>query len=351
MFIESYRMDVSTYRLRFRAPLHVGERGVGQEVTRAHVPADTLFSAICSTWRELYGLEDLEGALLPAFRGERAPFLLTSAFPYAGDVRFFPRPLVRLRIEDQKALRRARFVSEAVFAEILRGETPPFNRGLCVNGGAVWVSREEKAALTRWTDDASGEIALWKQTVAPRVTLDRITSASEIRHFGRLLFAEGCGLWFAAKLDEVWRDRFEGALRLLGDSGLGGERGAGHGLFTFDRFSDVPLPDAGEDAGHFVTLAPCYPKDESEAAALSTGAAVSYELMPRRGWVGSPEAGSLRRRMIWMFAEGSVLGGAGSAGQLALVTPAASPHDVLRYGFAFPVGIACRSDDFSRAVT
>ncbi len=337
-------MDVSTYRLRFRAPLHIGERGVGQEVTRAHVPADTLFSAICSTWRELYGLDDLEGALLPAFRGERAPFLLTSAFPFAGDVRFFPRPLVRLPIEDQKALRRVQFVSEAVFAAILRGETPPFHRGLCVNGGAVWVSREEKAALTRWTDDASGEIALWKRTVAPRVTLDRITSASEIWHFGRLLFAEGCGLWFAAKFDEGWRDRFEGALRLLGDSGLGGERGAGHGLFTFDLGAQASSPaGSGEDAGHFVTLAPCCPKDEAEAAALTAGAAVSYELMPRRGWAGSPEAGNLRRQMVWMFAEGSVLsGGAGGAGQLASVTPAASPHDVLRYGFAFPVGIESR---------
>jgi CRISPR/Cas system CSM-associated protein Csm4 (group 5 of RAMP superfamily) len=38
------------YTLRFRAPLHIGERGIGQEETRDYVPADTLFSALCTMW-------------------------------------------------------------------------------------------------------------------------------------------------------------------------------------------------------------------------------------------------------------------------------------------------------------
>jgi len=108
-------------------------------------------------------------------------------------------------------------------------------------------------------------------------------------------------------------------------------------LFTFER-KDESLPDVSE-ARRFVTLAPLCPKDD-EVAAL-TGDNAAYELLPRRGWVTSPEASNLRRKMVWMFAEGSVLTGspAARAGRLVNVKPDACPHDVWRYGYAFPVGV------------
>ena len=46
-----------TYHLNFRSPLHLGRRGVGLEATEISIPADTLFSAICQTWRTFYGEE------------------------------------------------------------------------------------------------------------------------------------------------------------------------------------------------------------------------------------------------------------------------------------------------------
>jgi len=72
-----------------------------------------------------------------------------------------------------------------------------------------------------------------------------------------------------------------------------------------------------------------------------TGEVAAYDLLPRRGWVTSPEAGNLRRKMIWMFAEGSVLAGNPEqrAGLLVNVKPEVCPHDVWRYGYAFPVGM------------
>jgi len=340
-----------TYRLRFRSPLHVGERGVGLEAARAHVSADTLFSALCSMWRELYGLDALEKELLGGFNersGNGAPFFLTSAFPFAGETRFFPRPLVKLPAIDGKALRRAQFVSENVFAQIVNGEQMEPDGDHSVNGGAVWVGAKEKKRLGRWIDDAEGNVVLWKQSVSPRVTLDRITAASVIWHFGSLVFAEGCGLWFAARFNPAygaeWRRRFEAALRLLGDSGLGGERGAGHGLFDLEKVEEESLPDADE-SHHFVTLSPCCPKDGAQTAALmADGENVAYELAPRRGWVTSPEAGNLRRKMVWMMAEGSVLSKTADdhPGRLVDVRPEVCPHDVWRYGYGFPVGVRLR---------
>jgi CRISPR-associated protein Csm4 len=340
----------STYRLTFRAPLHIGERGVGLEVTRTHVPADTLFSALCSVWRELYGVNGLRNDLLDWFteaEGGNEPFVLSSAFPFAGGVRFFPKPLMRLTSitindGDEKSFKRVRFVSEGVFTAMVTGSPLPFHQDACINGYTTWVTEDERTSLTDWTDDETGDILLWKTHVVPRVTLDRITSASEIWHFGEARFAEGVGLWFAVDFNPEHGDllcrRFHACMRLLGDTGLGGERGAGRGLFDVEPPKDASLPAVNEPE-QFLTLSPVCPK-ASEIASL-TGNGAAYELMPRRGWVTSPEASNLRRKMVWMLAEGSVLLQPDTfrIGQLINVKPDACPHDVWRYGYAFPVGV------------
>jgi CRISPR-associated protein Csm4 len=343
--------DEITYRLSFRAPLHVGARGVGLEESRAHVPADTLFSALCTMWREFYDVKALKD-LLDVFTADAAtpkPFHLTSAFPYAGSVRFFPRPRVPQALAhagaDAKKLRAVRFVSERIFTQLAHGGAPAL---LTVQRDSIWIDQDDVAALQPWrTDD--DDYLFWRRRVVPRVTLDRITSASALWHFGSVVFAKGrngkdAGLWFAAQVQDDYRPRFEAALRLLGDSGLGGERGAGHGLFTCANPTADSLPDVA-DADHFITLAPCCPQ-KPEVAQLIAGRYTAYELLTRRGWAGSPEAGNLRRKQVWMFGEGSVLCGAADtrAGRLVEVTPVdnegnnVSPHPVWRYGFAYPVG-------------
>jgi CRISPR/Cas system CSM-associated protein Csm4 (group 5 of RAMP superfamily) len=109
-------------------------------------------------------------------------------------------------------------------------------------------------------------------------------------------------------------------------------------LFSLEGPIEEPLPDVN-DTQRFVTLSPLCPKDARQVEML-TGDGAAYDLMPRRGWVTSPEASNLRRKMVWMFTEGSVLTKSESrAGRLVNVKPDACPHDVWRYGFAFPVGV------------
>ncbi|MDZ7378438.1 MAG: type III-A CRISPR-associated RAMP protein Csm4 [candidate division KSB1 bacterium] len=339
-----------SYFLHFRSPLHIGERGVGLEETRTHVPADTLFSALCSLWRELYGVEALYADVLDWFteeEGGNEPFFLSSAFPFAGTVRFLPRPLARLNVEvaagDDKAFKRVRFVSEAVFTALVSGGKPTFTEADCINGGSLWVTGAERAQLADWRDEEADDIVLWRQDTVPRVTLDRITSASAIWHLGQVQFSAGAGLWFAVAFNEdhgeALRHRFAACLRALGDTGLGGERSAGRGLFRCELGNAPALPESVE-AERFVTLAPVCPKDTAQLTAL-IGAEAAYDLLPRRGWVTSPEAGNLRRNMVWMFAEGSVLTGNPQlrTGRLVDVRPDACPHPVWRYGYAFPVGV------------
>ena len=112
-----------TYHLNFRSPLHLGRRGVGLEETAISIPADTLFSAICQTWRTFYGEESLTHFLAQYETGE--PFLLTSAFPFKDDIRFFPKPLIDLEVDaddDRKKLKKVRYLSEKRFRQIVDGE-------------------------------------------------------------------------------------------------------------------------------------------------------------------------------------------------------------------------------------
>ena len=111
------------------SPLHIGERGVGME--RRRQPCHRiLFSALCLALRELEGQGWLDD-WLDAFIHGPAPFLITSTFPWAGDVRFYPRPMLnslfrRLQRPSQhsrgKLLKKTAYTPESIFRRILAGQ-------------------------------------------------------------------------------------------------------------------------------------------------------------------------------------------------------------------------------------
>ena len=317
-----------TYHLNFRSPLHLGRRGVGLEETEISIPADTLFSAICQTWRMFYGEEHLTDFLAQYETGE--PFLLTSAFPFAGNTRFFPKPLIDLKVnadDERKKLKKVRFLSERRFRQIVNGEEIAFDPDDLSNDGQLWIHDDDKCSRTVWTTDKR-----------PRVTLDRQSSTSEIWHLGGVKFHENCGLWFDAKFDaEKTQAQIETILRVLGDTGIGGERSAGYGIF--DLHSEPTEIESEREADRFVTLSPICPRDADELNGLIQGD-VGYTLEERSGWIGSAEGNGLRRQQVWMFAEGSVLAGNGARiGRLVDLKPDACPHPVWRYAYAWPIKI------------
>ena len=317
-----------TYYLNFRSLLHLGRRGVGLEETGIAVSADTLFSAICQTWQTFYGKKSLTDFLAQYETGE--PFLLTSAFPFAGDTRFFPKPLIDLKVnadDDHKKLKKVRFLSENRFRQIVNGETVAFDSGALINDGQLWIHDDDKCPQT-----------VWETEKRPRVTLDRQSSTSEIWHLGGVKFHEGCGLWFGAKFDTNETQRqIETTLRVLGDTGIGGERSAGYGIF--DLHTRPAEIESERETDRFVTLSPVCPQDSEQLNALIQGN-VGYALEERSGWIGSSEGNGLRRQQVWMFAEGSVLSGNGAqVGRLVDLKPEVCPHPVWRYAYAWPIKI------------
>jgi CRISPR-associated protein Csm4 len=369
--------DLTLYHLDFGGTLHLGRRGIGQEATGVHLPADSLFAALVSTWVEAGETADSLVEAFPRLVGETAseaspPFLLTSAFPYAGQVRFYPAPpLAYLRIaaasreKRLKELKRISYISESLFDKLragqsleawlpAEGEAGDGDRGCYLQQRSLWLTAEEVAGLPRglrqvkdrrtrrWRDrprSALAQLKVWQTHKAPRVTVDRRRNASNIFHTGRLTFSPGCGLWFGlVRRTDAWPARLKQALDLMADGGLGGERAVGYGHFTWRTEEREPWP-APQDGQLFLTLSRYHPR-AGEVRPVLADPQAAYELVSVGGWLNSPQTRAQRRRRLWMVAEGSVLraAGAGPWGDVTDVQPVhAFPHPIWRYGLACPV--------------
>ena len=330
----------TVYRLTFKTQLHLGrasgpaqQGNLGLEKTEVYIPADTLFSALCQTWATFYHSESLT-AFLNGYTDDSAglPFTLTSAFPFAHNVYLFPKPLTFT--DRSKKGKRIQFVSDALFREIIAGNPPEFDEDLLMNGEKVWVSPQEKETLET---SIEGKPLIWKTSTRPRVTLGSRSAGSEIWHIESVQFNKGCGLWFAAHFDsDETKQKIETCLRVLGDTGIGGERSAGYGLFNFTPATiEIPSVEAGNQ---FVTLSPICPQTPTELANLLTGD-TAYTLNPSVGWISTTGV-DFPRKQVMMFSEGSILNATeGQVGRLIDLAPEGWAHPVYRYGYAWQIGI------------
>jgi CRISPR-associated protein Csm4 len=368
------------YHLTFGSGLHVG----GPRDNPAHslgvLPADTLFAALLDAYRRSGGDP---AAFAAPFMSDplTPPFLLTSAFPFAGGVRFYPMPvdgsaLLAKPVPEAygKTVRRIAYLSEGLLRRVLAGEAldnwlfpadpgQEPTRGVALQGGRYWMSVDEIAQLPEAMRRPAGKrhalaaLDVDQTSRVARVTLDRASSASQIYHVGRTVFAPGCGLWFGIH----WRapqtplaagtfaDAVAMLLTLLGEDGIGGDRSSGYGAFHAAAQPPVTLPDAqiGAPSNGLPAawlLSRYLPATESERAALAAPGA-AYGLVTVGGRLRTPDWPAARRRKLVMLTEGSQVSlPAALAGQVADVRPHYAkdapqfPHPVYRYGLALAVG-------------
>lgn len=342
---------LSAYKVvpRGGSAFHFGVRGIEAEVSGEFCPSDTLFAALMSVIAELEGGSGVEQFAEAFGAGQGGPpFLLSSAFPYVGDVRLFPLPKLRLEVTQakgvQKLLKKLAFASEAAFHLILEGRSVADllkDDENLLQGKKVLLTPDERKRLP---DLREGRI--WATSAVPRVALDRATSASQIYQVGRVSFAPHCGLYFLARWhDRAWQSRLEELLAYLGDVGLGGRRSVGHGQFDASADGEVELGQGGEAEGFFLTLSRFHPtREELKAGVLGDGA--SYRLQTVAGWLSSPVEEAQRRKVLRMIDEGSIVCATGQPwyGDLTDVRPeyeeAWFSHPVYRYGYALPVVVA-----------
>jgi CRISPR-associated protein Csm4 len=373
----------NAYHLTFRSGLHIGTRGVNPEETGVVIPSDTLFAALYVAWARWRG--DGE-PFAKRFFGAQAdpPFLLTSTFPYAGGVRFYPMPVDAARLfspntisDYGKRLKRIHYFSEGLLQKALQDprlddwlfpldEDDEPKTGVALQNGALWLTLAEVESLPqnfRLITDALGKprrrpaaalryLPVWASGHVPHVVVSRVASTPTLYHTGKVVYSAGCGLWFGVHWRQpeaalaapdnrfTYQAAFTQALDLLGQDGLGGRRSTGHGAFTYEKLDQpaLPVPAAGE-LGYL--LSRYHPKRDEVLPALVDNLTTAYQLTSVGGWLQSPSAPAQRRKRLYLVTEGSLVILPGElSGDVVDVQPeyenpqGALPHRVYRYGLA-----------------
>lgn len=346
-------------KMNFIRPLHLGQESDAVEAVEQMCHSDTLFSAICHSWLKLFGKSDLEN-MLKAFQqagddNTEPPFCLSSAFPFITiadePIYYLPKPQMQsLNVDPEhprsdeigkklKSLKEANWITKKFFEDWIAAD----KRSLKVEDipEELEAHYDNVEAVSKQIDGHIGT------AIRPRVALDSVSGESRLFFFGMLRFARGSGLYSMVKWREAdranWEGKLKGAVRLLGDTGLGGERTSGYGVFKSEWSKlNLSLPD--EPTNGMVTLSLYYPSKSD----LTKGVKLwQYMLMPRAGWASSPALRrAYRRKVVTMFTEGSTAKRGITktlrrkvTGCLIDVTPdgliSNGGHHIYKYGFAF----------------
>lgn len=326
---------------------HLGRHGLGEEESSEHLGSDSLFAALVARLGEVRGVDKAQ-QFVRAMQNDPPPFVLSSAFPRAGDICLFPTPLElpgkpKPGAPKYKDLKRCKYVSLAVFKKLIAGTALADlfdDQKKKLHDGQVLLEPSEAKTLP---ESVHRDEKIWTIEKRPRVTVGRAVSNSQLFHTGQTVFQKECGLWFAVqwlKRDEALAQMFAETLADLGQAGLGGKRNIGLGHCRIEPRGTLELPDA--DGAWWVSLSRYLPKAD-EMSALREGKAYAIENVG--GWVQSPVAKSERRRPVRMIVEGSVLGRVPRSvpGEIVDVQPdyeGKRPlgHPVWRSGLALAVG-------------
>ncbi len=337
-------MSALLIRLRPTSPWRIGpDSGDRDRVGRIY-HSDALFGAVTSAMSALGQLNEWLQATVQA---AEPAVRFSSCFPFQGQTLFVvppqhiwpPAPSAKIRWKG------ARFVPVKVVEVLLAGES--------LNEDAWAIDTASECLVSTASGVAASPV--FRATVRPNAAMDRHGEGALAHSSACLEFAPGGGLWFAAEFASdaarsEWRGPLEGALRLLADSGFGGERSRGWGRCEMPEIVEGSLPELlwrrtpvtpetvtpEAQTGHWL-LSLFHPAmaengfDHGFERVLDhvDWQQGNYSTVTRAGRVESLAGWGNRKRDTRMIAEGSVL--------VAPETPRGTATNVAPEGFAHPV--------------
>jgi CRISPR type III-A-associated RAMP protein Csm4 len=310
------------FKLHPNGPWRIGpDSGDRDRVDRVY-HSDTLYSAVSGAMARLGFLEQwLDATARTATPAVR----FSSCFPFHGETLYAvpprtlwpPPPSAKIRWKG------AKFVPMKLIRDLLEGRA--------VSEDAWSVDGPSECLI------AQGTQGPYRVAVRSSAAVDRFGAGVAPHSSACLEFAPGAGLWFQASIaSDEWKDRVLGAVRLLGDSGFGGERSRGWGHAEVSVGDDLQIDAAqeGESAWWMLSL---FQPAENDAVDWQKG---NYAVTTRGGRAAG--SGELKKSTR-MIAEGSVvIAGAALNGAASDVAPENFPHPVYRAGFAFALPIPWR---------
>ena len=329
-------------RLRPAGPWRFGPASGARDRVDRIYHSDSLYSAVTSAMSRLGRLDDWLSAT--ALKGPDAEVRLSSCFPFQRNTLFVPPP---------------RNVWPPPASPKIRWE------GVQFIPLQVAVSALSDKALNedQWTVDGASECLMpsdrpaggpFRISLRASAAIDRITGVADPHATACLEFSPDAGLWFTAAFadDEArdrWSDTVKAAVRVLADTGVGGERSRGWGRAEQPEFADgalpdllLPAPSEGEAQGPkpWWLLSLFAPSDQDEVD-WQRG---SYSLVTRGGRVESPAGWGAEKKLSRMVVEGSVLfAGTSLRGSAMDVRPDGFSHAVFRSGIALALPLPVQS--------
>ena len=320
-------MPALLIKLRPAGPWRIGpDSGDRDRVDRIY-HSDSLYSAVASAMARLGHLDEW---LEATARAAEPAVRFSSCFPFYGDTLYIvpPRNLWPPPASAKVRFKGARFVPLKVVESLVAGKAI---------GEENWAIDGASECLI-----SGGAQGPFRVNVRSSAAVDRAGESVAPHSTACLEFTPGGGLWAVAAFSdraasEQWSAKLQAALRLLADSGFGGERSRGWGRAEMPEFVEGELPQlilkTGAEPGAYWMLSLFHPA-ESDAIDWQRG---NYSLTTRGGRV---EQAGVEKKSTRMLSEGSVVVSvAAPVGQASDVAPENFPHPVYRSGFALAIPV------------
>jgi len=221
-------------RLRPTGPWRIGPDSGARDRVETIYHSDSMYSAVTAAMTRLGKLEEWLEATAANPGGPDVCF--SSCYPFQRKTMFVvpPRSVWPPPASAKIRYKGARFVPLQLVASLLADQ--PVDEG-------------------RWLLDGASECLLpsdrndgpFRAVLRSSASVDRVTHAAvDVHTTACLEFAPGCGLWFlvgfaSREARERWAGPVKTALRLLADTGFGGERSQGWGRSEMPEFVDGDL--------------------------------------------------------------------------------------------------------------
>lgn len=324
----------SIVRLRPAGPWRFGPDSGARDRVDSICHSDALYSAVTHAMGRLGSLESWLEAT--ATESSTPAVRFSSVFPFQRDTLFVPPPRsVWPPAASAKIRYKAAKLVPVAFIQSMLADQP--------------IEEE------RWTLDGESECLLptdrnrsggpFRTGMRSNIAIDRLSSGTLEPHSTACLeFAPDAGLWMLVVFaDEEAQSRWSGptrsALKLLADSGMGGERSRGWGRSSDPEWADASqlFQEPAEQQPTAQWLLSLYDPVPEDAIDWTSG---SYATLTRSGRVESSERwGDLKQRTR-MIVEGSVLMTERPLrGRVRDVAPEGFPHPVYRAGWAVSITI------------
>lgn len=348
-------------KLRPTGPWRSGPDSGARNRVDAVYHSDTLYAAVTGAMARLGQFEEWLAATAAATGAPAVRF--SSCFPFLEEIGLIVPPRTIWppagAMSTRVRWKSARFVPIGVVGALLEGQV--------LADEHWWVDGISECLLP------AGRLGPFRTALRWNAAVDRMSGASERHATACLEFRPGAGLWAVAAFEnEEQRERWSGpvraALRLLADSGFGGERGRGWGRSEDPEFIEGALPDmilppaaaappretapetqspspdpqppspaadAGAAGGNGFWLLSLFAPGPDDAVDWSRG---NYGTVTRAGRVESAASWGALKKHLNMVCEGSVLvAGDSLRGSAPDVAPEGFPHPVYRSGYAVSI--------------